>query len=96
MNVAERRRFGFTTAVVVLGLSVLAAGCGSKKGNEATGPGRSETHAQAPTPAPGSEAPATATETGPPAPVIQVTDKNFEAEVLKSKDPVLVDFWTET
>ena len=26
---------------------------------------------------------------------IQVTDKNFEAEVLKSATPVLVDFWAE-
>jgi len=27
--------------------------------------------------------------------VIEVTDKNFEAEVLKSDKPVLVDFWAE-
>ena len=26
---------------------------------------------------------------------IQVTDKNFESEVLKSATPVLVDFWAE-
>ena len=26
---------------------------------------------------------------------IEVTDKNFEGEVLKSKLPVLVDFWAE-
>jgi thioredoxin 1 len=25
--------------------------------------------------------------------VLQVTDQNFEAEVLKSSQPVLVDFW---
>lgn len=27
--------------------------------------------------------------------VVQVTEKNFEAEVLKSSVPVLVDFWAE-
>ena len=27
--------------------------------------------------------------------VLEVTDKNFEAEVLKSDLPVLVDFWAE-
>ncbi len=26
---------------------------------------------------------------------LQVTDKNFEEEVLKSEKPVLVDFWAE-
>lgn len=26
---------------------------------------------------------------------IQLTDQNFEQEVLKSKEPVLVDFWAE-
>ena len=26
---------------------------------------------------------------------LQVTDKNFDAEVLKSSTPVLVDFWAE-
>lgn len=26
---------------------------------------------------------------------LQVTEKNFEAEVLKSSTPVLVDFWAE-
>ncbi len=27
--------------------------------------------------------------------VTEVTDQNFEAEVLQSKDPVLIDFWAE-
>ena len=27
--------------------------------------------------------------------VIKITEKNFEAEVLKSEVPVLVDFWAE-
>jgi thioredoxin 1 len=27
--------------------------------------------------------------------VLQVTEKNFEADVLKSDKPVLVDFWAE-
>jgi len=27
--------------------------------------------------------------------VLQVNEKNFEAEVLKSKLPVLIDFWAE-
>lgn len=28
-------------------------------------------------------------------PTKKVTDKNFEAEVLKADKPVLVDFWAE-
>ncbi|MFH1655835.1 MAG: thioredoxin [Candidatus Omnitrophota bacterium] len=27
--------------------------------------------------------------------IVHLTDKNFEKEVLKSKTPVLVDFWAE-
>ncbi len=27
--------------------------------------------------------------------IIHVTDANFEAEVLKSADPVLVDYWAD-
>jgi thioredoxin 1 len=27
--------------------------------------------------------------------VLEITDQNFEAEVLKSAQPVLVDFWAE-
>jgi len=28
-------------------------------------------------------------------PVVEITDKNFDAEVTKSNKPVLVDFWAE-
>lgn len=28
--------------------------------------------------------------------MIELTDQNFEEEVIKSKDPVLVDFWSPT
>lgn len=28
-------------------------------------------------------------------PSVQVTDQNFESEVLKSESPVVVDFWAE-
>src|SRR5437879_5032640 len=30
-----------------------------------------------------------------PGPIIEVTDSNFDAEVLESEIPVLVDFWAE-
>lgn len=89
--------YALVISTLVLGLGVLLSGCGSKgedesrSGSPSNGTGDSTsagTHDE--------NAPGAGTEGGESGLIMHVTDENFDAEVLQSEMPVLVDFWSET